>query len=44
MQKKLSSGSFGIVYLGMDSNTKNEVAIKVEKEENEDVRSIDREI
>ncbi|CAD8096335.1 unnamed protein product [Paramecium primaurelia] len=44
VQRKLSAGSFGIVYLGLDQNTKQEVAIKVEREENEDVRSLDREV
>jgi casein kinase 1/casein kinase 1 alpha len=42
--KKLSSGSFGVVFLGMDLLTKQEVAIKVEKEENEEVRSLEREV
>ncbi|CAK56660.1 unnamed protein product (macronuclear) [Paramecium tetraurelia] len=44
VQKKLSAGSFGIVFLGLDQSTKQEVAIKVEREENEDVRSLDREV
>ncbi|CAK71630.1 unnamed protein product (macronuclear) [Paramecium tetraurelia] len=42
--KKLSSGSFGVVFLGVDLLTKQEVAIKVEKEENEEVRSLEREV
>ncbi|CAD8109368.1 unnamed protein product [Paramecium primaurelia] len=42
--KKLSSGSFGVVFLGFDLLTRQEVAIKVEKEENEEVRSLDREV
>ncbi|CAK91525.1 unnamed protein product (macronuclear) [Paramecium tetraurelia] len=42
--KKLSSGSFGVVFLGNDLLTKQEVAIKVEKEENEEVRSLEREV
>jgi casein kinase 1/casein kinase 1 alpha len=29
--RKLSSGSFGIVFIGMDQIAKQEVAIKVEK-------------
>ncbi|CAD8198887.1 unnamed protein product [Paramecium pentaurelia] len=44
IQRKLSAGSFGIVFLGLDQNTKQEVAIKVEKEENEDIRSLEREV
>ncbi|CAD8106789.1 unnamed protein product [Paramecium sonneborni] len=44
VQRKLSAGSFGIVFVGLDQNTKQEVAIKVEKEENEDVRSFEREV
>lgn len=42
--KKLSSGSFGVVFLGVDQVSKQEVAIKVEKEENEEVRSLEREV
>ncbi|CAD8151025.1 unnamed protein product [Paramecium pentaurelia] len=42
--KKLSSGSFGVVFLGIDLLTKQEVAIKIEKEENEEVRSLEREV
>ena len=33
-----------MVFLGMDLLTKQEVAIKVEKEENEEVRSLEREV
>ncbi|CAD8197067.1 unnamed protein product [Paramecium pentaurelia] len=44
VHKKLSSGSFGIVYQGLDQINKQEVAIKIEKEENEEVRSLDREV
>jgi casein kinase 1/casein kinase 1 alpha len=44
VKKKLSAGSFGVVFLGYDKVTKEEVAIKVEKEENEDVKSLDREV
>ncbi|CAD8065326.1 unnamed protein product [Paramecium sonneborni] len=42
--KKLSSGSFGVVFSGSDLLTKQEVAIKIEKEENEEVRSLEREV
>ncbi|KAM3142362.1 hypothetical protein pb186bvf_005519 [Paramecium bursaria] len=42
--KKLSSGSFGVVFLGLDLQTQQEVAIKIEKEENEDIRSLEREV
>ncbi|CAD8120877.1 unnamed protein product [Paramecium sonneborni] len=44
VQRKLSAGSFGVVFVGLDQNSKQEVAIKVEKEENEDVRSFEREV
>lgn len=44
MQKKISSGSFGVVLLGHDKENKIDVAIKIEKEENEEVRSLEREI
>jgi len=42
--KKISSGSFGVVFLGLDRDTKQDVAIKVEKEENEEVKSLEREV
>ncbi|KAM3127812.1 hypothetical protein pb186bvf_020091 [Paramecium bursaria] len=44
VQKKISAGSFGVVLLGLDKETKQEVAIKIEKEENEEVRSLEREV
>jgi predicted Ser/Thr protein kinase len=44
VNKKISSGSFGVVFLGYDRVSKEQVAIKVEKEENEDVKSLDREV
>ncbi|KAL4502231.1 hypothetical protein ABPG72_000466 [Tetrahymena utriculariae] len=44
LKKKVSSGSFGVVFIGMDKNTKEFVAIKLEKEDNEDIRSLDREV
>lgn len=42
--KKLSSGSFGTVYSGINIQTKEEVAIKVEKIQNEEMRSVFREV
>lgn len=42
--KKISSGSFGVVFLGLDKESKEDVAIKVEKEENEEVKSLEREV
>jgi serine/threonine protein kinase len=44
VKKKISSGSFGVVFLGMDKTTKDEVAIKLEKEDNEEVKSLEREV
>ena len=44
VQKKISSGSFGVVLLGQDKDKNIDVAIKIEKEENEDVRSLEREV
>ncbi|CAD8170225.1 unnamed protein product [Paramecium pentaurelia] len=44
VQKKISSGSFGVVLLGHDKDKNIDVAIKIEKEENEDVRSLEREV
>ncbi|CAK87070.1 unnamed protein product (macronuclear) [Paramecium tetraurelia] len=44
VQKKISSGSFGVVLFGHDKDKNIDVAIKIEKEENEDVRSLEREV
>lgn len=44
VKKKISAGSFGVVFLGYDKNSKEEVAIKLEKEDNEEVKSLDREV
>lgn len=44
VKKKISSGSFGVVYLGHDKHTLQEVAIKLEKEENEETNSIAKEV
>ncbi|CAD8044674.1 unnamed protein product [Paramecium primaurelia] len=43
-QKKLSSGSFGVVLLGRDKEENIDVAIKIEKEENQEVKSLEREV
>ncbi|CAD8143212.1 unnamed protein product [Paramecium octaurelia] len=43
-QKKISSGSFGIVMLGIDQKNGNQVAIKIERPENEHLRSLEREV
>lgn len=40
-KKKISSGSFGVVYLGVDLKTNESIAIKVEKTEgNDDMKSV----
>lgn len=44
LKRKISSGSFGIVFLAVDTHTKEEVAIKVERNDNQDPRSMDREV
>jgi casein kinase I family protein HRR25 len=44
VKNQISSGSFGVVYLAHDKYTKEEVAVKLEKEENEDVCTLEREI
>ena len=41
--KKINSGSFGTVYAGINLLTKEEVAIKIEKITNEEMRSVFRE-
>ena len=43
-KKKISSGSFGVVFLGQEIKTKDYVAIKIEKSTSDDVRSLDREV
>lgn len=40
---KISSGSFGDVYEGIDLETSESVAIKIEKDDHEEIKSIDRE-
>lgn len=44
VKKKISSGSFGVVFLGIDKLSGLEVAMKIEKEDNEETRSLDREV
>ncbi|EGR32064.1 protein kinase domain protein [Ichthyophthirius multifiliis] len=44
IQKKISSGSFGVVYTGQNILTKEQVAIKLEKDDPDDVRTLDKEI
>ena len=42
--KKISAGSFGTVYSGVNIETKEEVAIKIEKIDKDDMRSVFREV
>ena len=44
VRKKLSSGSFGVVFQGEDKQTGELIALKIEKEDNEEARSLDREV
>ena len=44
IKKKISSGSFGIVYSGLNVSSNEEIAIKIEKVENEEMKSVFREI
>ena len=44
MKKKISAGSFGVVFHGFDKISKEEIALKLEKEDNEEVKSIDHEV
>lgn len=44
LKRKISSGSFGVVYLGKDLHNGENVAVKLELPENEEVQSFDREI
>ncbi|CAD8142911.1 unnamed protein product [Paramecium octaurelia] len=41
--KKLSSGSFGVVFQGEDKKTSEQIALKIEKEESDEAKSLDRE-
>jgi casein kinase 1 len=42
-KKKISAGSFGTVYTGVDTTNNEEVALKLEKIEEEEMRSLQRE-
>lgn len=44
VKHQISSGSFGIVYFAFDKYSKEEVAIKCEKESKQDAGTLDREI
>ncbi len=44
IKSKISSGSFGIVYLAYDKYNREELAIKCEKESKQDAGTIDREV
>ncbi|CAK92442.1 unnamed protein product (macronuclear) [Paramecium tetraurelia] len=43
MSRKIASGAFGFVMLGFDQKTGQQVAIKIEKPENEHLRSLEKE-
>jgi serine/threonine protein kinase len=43
-KKKISSGSFGVVYLGQNVRSKEYCAIKVEKSAVDDLLSLEREV
>ncbi|CAD8047021.1 unnamed protein product [Paramecium sonneborni] len=44
LSRKIASGAFGFVMLGFDQKTGQQVAIKIEKPENEHMRSLEKEI
>lgn len=44
VKKKISSGAFGVVYLAYDRTTNADCALKLEKEDNEEMRSLEREV
>ncbi|CAD8057210.1 unnamed protein product [Paramecium sonneborni] len=44
VKKKISSGAFGVVFLVLDKQTNQEHALKLEKEDNEEMRSLEREV
>lgn len=44
VHKKLSSGSFGVVFQGEDRLTGETIALKIEKEEKDEAKSLDREV
>ncbi|CAK78712.1 unnamed protein product (macronuclear) [Paramecium tetraurelia] len=44
LSRKIASGAFGFVMLGFDQKTGQQVAIKIEKPENQHIRSIEKEV
>ncbi|CAD8137898.1 unnamed protein product [Paramecium pentaurelia] len=44
LSRKIASGAFGFVMLGFDQKTGQQVAIKIEKPENEHIRSLEKEV
>jgi serine/threonine protein kinase len=44
VKKKISSGSFGVVYLGQDLKTKEYLAIKVAKLIEDEMMTLEREV
>ncbi|CAK82001.1 unnamed protein product (macronuclear) [Paramecium tetraurelia] len=44
VKKKISSGAFGVVFLVFDKQTNQDAALKLEKEDNEEMRSLEREV
>ena len=44
LKKKISSGSFGVVFSAVTKNLKEFVAVKIEKDSPEEESSIDREV
>ncbi|CAD8146052.1 unnamed protein product [Paramecium pentaurelia] len=44
ISRKIASGAFGFVMLGFDQKTGQQVAIKIEKPENEHLRSLEKEV
>lgn len=44
LKKRISSGSFGDVYLSQDIRSKEYQAVKIERQQDEEVSSVDREV
>ena len=44
LKKRISSGSFGDVYLSQDLKSKDFYAVKIERHQDEEVSSVDREV